>query len=87
VPKVYSFLATLPPRSGVAFLPLPSAEGAGAAWGKQFEYMRYASLHQLWMVNGITGVSTPSYQEATTHFSRTRAPWVDNGPQKRASSS
>ncbi|MEJ2124413.1 MAG: hypothetical protein P8Y47_06260 [Alphaproteobacteria bacterium] len=70
MPKVYNFLATLPPREGVIFLPFPRALGTGDAFHRQFQYMRYANVHRLWMVNGTTGFFPKPYREATGAFQK-----------------
>ncbi|TMJ03979.1 MAG: hypothetical protein E6G97_07880 [Alphaproteobacteria bacterium] len=62
-PAVYDFLATLP-RGSAVFLPFPRELGAGEPWKKQFEYMRYAHLHRLWLANGISGYFPASYYAA-----------------------
>jgi hypothetical protein len=68
-PAVYEFLATLEPGAGVIFLPFPDRiDGSDPVFNHQFDYMRYAHLHSLWMANGTTGFFPSSYVKAVSSF-------------------
>jgi len=68
VPAVYAFLATLPERSSVLFLPLPIEGKVDEASMRQFHYMRHAHRHRLWMANGISGFLPATYTDAMRAF-------------------
>jgi hypothetical protein len=68
MPKVYDFLATLPAYQGVVFLPFLFELTTHDSFHWQFQYMRYAYRHRLWMANGINGFFPDSYVNATRAF-------------------
>ena len=83
-PALYNFLRTLRQHAGTIFLPfpIPTTDNFGVSWHRQFDYMRYAHLHSLWLVNAISGFFPHEYraaQKAFTKFPSNLAyQWIQN---------
>ncbi len=66
---LYDFLGTLRQGAGAIYLPF-SRKADDISFTRQFEYMRYAHSHSLWIVNGISGFYPHEYRKATKSFTR-----------------